>query len=97
MQPFNFATSLQVWECDRIFDLGFGQIFCHLPKPSDLHLLTRNIIHIRQYNIYCQYLEVIYLVTSLKVWEGDKIFDQSKAEVKYTITFPNLKAGGKNI
>ena len=36
-------------------------------------------------------------VTSLKVLEGDRIFDRSKAEVKYCVTFQNLKAGGKNI
>ena len=36
-------------------------------------------------------------VTSLKVLEGDRIFDRSEAEVKYCVTFQNLKAGGKNI
>ena len=36
-------------------------------------------------------------VTSLKVFEGDRIFDRSEAEVKYSVTFQNLKAGGKNI
>ena len=34
-------------------------------------------------------------VTSLKVLEGDRIFDRSEAEVKYSVTFQNLKAGGK--
>ena len=35
-------------------------------------------------------------VTSLKVLEGDRIFDRSEAEVKYCVTFQN-QAGGKNI
>ena len=36
-------------------------------------------------------------VTSLKVLEGDRIFDRGAAEVKYSVTFQNLKAGGNNI
>ena len=42
-------------------------------------------------------MEAIYFVTILKVLEGDRIFDRSKAEVKYSVNFQNLKAGGKNI
>ena len=42
-------------------------------------------------------MDATYIVTNLKVWEGDKIFDWSEAEVKYSVPFPNLNAGGHNI
>ena len=42
-------------------------------------------------------MEAIYFVTSLKVLEGDRIFDRREAEIKYSVTFQNLKAGGTNI
>ena len=38
-----------------------------------------------------------YICHQQKVLEGDRIFDWSEAEVKYSVTFQNLKAGGKNI
>ena len=42
-------------------------------------------------------MEAIYFVTSLQVWEGDRIFDQSKAEVRFSVTFKNLEAGDTNV
>ena len=36
-----------------------------------------------------------YICHQQKVLEGDRIFDWSEAEVKYSVTFQNLKAGGK--
>ena len=36
-------------------------------------------------------------VTSPKLWAGDRILDRGTAEVKYSVSCPQLRAYGKNV